>query len=92
VGHPVYPIVFFTEEKSSTPSVWNVVVAERMRRHNVIENSTAASTCGVCQNWKHWVILDTKIQRGTNKNSKLQEGKQWIEQKPRTYFPATSKT
>jgi hypothetical protein len=40
----------------------------------------------------HMYGLDTKIQRGANKNSKLHEGEQWIEQKPQTYFPATSKT
>jgi hypothetical protein len=31
----------YTDKKSSTPTVWNMVGAERMSRQNVTENSTA---------------------------------------------------
>jgi hypothetical protein len=37
-------IINCTEEKSSTPTVWNVVGAERKSRHNVTENITATNT------------------------------------------------
>jgi hypothetical protein len=82
-----------TEEKSSTPTVWNVVGAERTSRHNVTENSTAVLIryfiIQRCANSKNLRSVNLEKKFGTfrieSRNLQLKKPKKPDQTKPRTF-------